>query len=404
EKANPTAQYLTTFDDSRLRTVDTRGYATLKYAHQFSDTLDASADVYYDRSDFQIGQPYPNYFEKEQETGAWAGGEAQVNKRLWNRHLLTVGGEFRDDFSQDAHVHVSGQGLAPSDTYYRDRRQNFGVFAQDDLAVLTNLHVNAGVRYDQYYDRQLDFAPAWSPRAAIIYDAFSESTFKLIYGTAFRDPSFYELSELPTLSTKPNPEKITTYEADYEQGIGLHWRSSISAFYNRMDDLIVFAPDGSFTNFNAGSLGAELALEGIWEDGIRTRISYTLQHTENRDTGGGLPDSPAHLIKANVSVPLWEDKIFAGLEFQYASSSHTIMTVQNLNTGNFITQPGPDAPGFAVVNLTLYSHNLVKNLDASVSLYNLLDHRYEEPATRFHLQNVIPQDGLAFRVKLTYHF
>jgi len=68
------------------------------------------------------------------------------------------------------------------------------------------------------------------------------------------------------------------------------------------------------------------------------------------------------------------------------------------------TQPGADAPDFVVVNFTLYSHDLVKNLDVSASVYSLLNDKYDEPATRFHLQNVIPQDGTTFRVKLTYHF
>jgi iron complex outermembrane receptor protein len=404
EKGNPTAQYLTTFDDSRLRTVDTRGYATVKYAHKFSDTLDVSADVYYDQSDFQIGYPEPitasppgPVFFKEQETGEWAGGEVQINKKLWDRHQFSLGAEYRNDFFLEDHLYEVDP--SPGDVRdVHDRRQNYGIFAQDDFAVVTNLHVNAGVRYDQYYDQYDSFAPAWSPRAALIYSPFSQSTFKFIYGTAFRDPSFFELSELASLNVRPNPEKIISYEVDYEQGIGRHWRSSVAAFYNRMDDLIVIQ-NGSFTNFNADTLGTELALEGIWEDGIRTRISYSLQHTENRDTGGDLPDSPMHLVKANISVPVYRDKIFAGLELQYVSSSHTIFTDLSGST-----QPGPDAPDFVVLNFTLYSHSLVKNLDASASLYNLLGNKYEEPATRFHLQNVIPQDGLTFRVKLTYHF
>ena len=404
DKGNPTAQYLTTFDDSRLNTTDTRGYATLKYAHKFSDTLDVSGDVYYDQSDFQIGYPEPitasppgPFFFQEEQTGKWAGGEVQVNKKIWDRHQFSLGAEYRNDFNLEDHLFE----VDPSPGNVRDvhdRRQNYGIFVQDDFAVMTNLHVNAGVRYDQYYDQQDSFTPAWSPRAALIYSPFSQSTFKFIYSTAFRDPSFFELSELASLNVRPNPEKITSYEVDYEQGIGLHWRSSVAAFYNRMDDLIVIQ-NGSFTNFNADTLGTELALEGIWEDGIRTRISYSLQHTENRDTGAGLPDSPMHLVKANVSVPVYRDKIFAGLELQYVSSSHTIYTDVSGST-----QPGPDAPDFVVLNFNLYSHNLVKNLDVSASLYNLLGDKYQEPATRFHLQNVIPQDGLTFRVKLTYHF
>ncbi|MGH7950848.1 MAG: TonB-dependent receptor plug domain-containing protein [Limisphaerales bacterium] len=404
EKMNPTAQYGTAFDDSRLRTVDDRSYVTLKYAHKFSDTLDVSANVYYDRSDFQIGYPEPAGssapapdFYEEQETGEWAGGEAQVNKKLWNRNLFTVGAEYRNDFNQEYHEFELEPTPGGFSSNVHDRRQNYGVFVQDNFTVLTNLHINAGMRYDQNYDQHDHFDPSWSPRAAIIYDPFSQSTFKFIYGTAFRDPSFFELSELATLSDKPKPENITSYEMVYEQGIGRHLRSSISAFYNRMDNLIDIQ-SGSFTNFNADTLGTELALEGIWENGIRTRVSYTLQHTENRDNDYGLPDSPMHLVKCDVSAPLWRDKIFAGLEFQYISSSHTVYT------DAFGTQSGVDAPGFAIINFTLFSQNLLKNLDVSASIYNLLNNKYDVPATRFHEQSVIQQDGITFRLKATYHF
>ncbi|HUA67363.1 MAG TPA: TonB-dependent receptor, partial [Candidatus Saccharimonadales bacterium] len=248
------------------------------------------------------------------------------------------------------------------------------------------------------YDQRDHFSPSWSPRAALIYNPFRQSTFKFIYGTAFRDPSFYELSELATLNIKPQPEKIASYELVYEQGIGRNLRSSISGYYNRMDDLIDIQ-NGTFTNFNADTLGTELALEGKWENGIIARASYTLQHTENRDNDSGLPDSPAQMVKFNISAPVFEDKIYAGLEFQYTSTSHTLYT--DLSGDNL---PGPDAPGYAIVNFTLFSHNLVKNLDISASVYNLLDKTYYEPASDYHLQNAIQQDGRTFRVKLTYHF
>jgi len=398
EKGNPTAQYDTTFNDSRLRTVDDRSYAILKYAHPFSDTLDISANVYYDRNDFQIGYPEPPLspapgadFYMEQQTGEWVGSEVQVNKRMWDRNLFTVGGEYRNDFRQDDHLFQ----LEPTTADIRDvhdHRRSYGIFAEDDFAVLTNLHINAGVRYDQYGH----FKPDWSPRAALIYNPFPESTFKFIYGTAFRDPNFLELSDTNFLNIQP--EKITSYELVYEQGIGRNLRSSVSGYYNRMDDLIDFE-NGSFTNFNADTLGLELALEGKWEYGFRTRLSYTLQHTENRDNSEGLPDSPMHLVKFNASAPLLKDKIFAGLEVQYTSRRHSVFTDLSGDT-----LAGADAPGYAVVNFTLFSQNLIKNLDISASVYNLFDKTYFDPASNFHQQDVIQQDGRTFRVKVTYRF
>jgi iron complex outermembrane receptor protein len=391
QKGNPTAQYATTFNDPRLRTDDDRSYAVLKYAHKFENDWDASADIYYDRSDFSIGYPETPLFFEEHQVGEWAGGEVQVNKKILDQHILTVGAEYRDDFRQDRRVFEPSTGDIFTDV--QTSRRNYGIFGQGDFTIITNqLHLNAGVRYDQYGH----FDPSISPRAALIYNPFEQSTFKFIYGTAFRDPNFLELSDPRFQDIKP--EKINSYEIVYEQGISQNLRSSISGYYNRMDDLINFE-NGAFTNFNAETLGTELSLEGKWADGIQGRLSYTLQHTQNRDNNAGLPDSPMHMVKFNVSAPLWKDKIFAGLEVQYTSSRHTVFSDLS---GDTLT--GADAPGYAIVNFNLFSQNLVKNLDVSAGIYNLLDTKYFDPASRFHLQDVIQQDGRTFRLKLTYRF
>jgi outer membrane receptor for ferrienterochelin and colicins len=390
-KGNPTAQYGTTFDNSRLRTEDDRSYVTLKYAHKFDYDIDATADVYYDRSDFRLGLPETPLFIEERQAGEWVGGEVQVNKKILDEHVITIGGEYRNDFRQDRSVFQPGTTNVFANVH--DSRRNYGIFAQGVFTVITNqLHLDAGVRYDKYGH----FDPSVSPRAALIYNPCEQSTIKLIYGTAFRDPNFLELSDPRFQDIKT--EKITSYEIVYEQGIGRHLRSSISGFYNQMDNLIDFR-NGTFTNFDADTLGTELALSGKWEDGIETRLSYTLQHTENRETDAGLVDSPEHMVKLNVSAPLWKDKIFAGLEVQYTSSRHTVFTDLS---GSTIS--AGDAPGYPVVNLTLFSQNLVKNLEASASVYNLLDTTYFDPASRFHLQNKIAQDGRTFRLKVTYRF
>ena len=53
---------------------------------------------------------------------------------------------------------------------------------------------------------------------------------------------------------------------------------------------------------------------------------------------------------------------------------------------------------------SLFSQHLLKGLEVSGSVYNLLDKRYSDPATPFHLQDLIERDGRTFRVKVTYRF
>jgi outer membrane receptor for ferrienterochelin and colicins len=392
ENVNPTAQNFTTFNDSRFQTTDDRGYVDLKYAHSFPDVLDLTARLYYDWNQIKTGYPYgepvASVFYNEVQGGEWGGAELQLSKRLWQKHTISIGAEYRNDFSQYDHVF-------DHTTTYTDAhatRQSYGVFAQGDFALRSDLHFNGGMRYDQ----DGDFAATYSPRLALIYTPFQQSTFKAIYGTAFRSPNFQELSDPRFQNIQP--EQITSYELVYEQGIGQHLHSSVAGFYNQMHNLILFQ-DGHYENVNADTTGMELALEGKWSNGILGRTSYTFQNTENLSGGNDFPDSPEQLFKFNLSVPLLREKIFAGVEYQYTSSRETVYT-----SSSGMTVAGPNTPGFGIVNVTLFSQNLLKNLELSASVYNLLNTSYSDPSSPNHVQAQIPQDGRSFRVKLTYRF
>jgi len=388
EKINPTALRFTTFNDPRLRTVDDRSYVDLKYAQEFPDVVDVTARVYYDRNDFKIrypvGEPVVSAVYDEVQAGEWWGAELQLTHHLWEKHIIAVGAEYRDDFRQEK----SGSATLPAS---RDR-QSHGVFVQGDFALLKNLHINSGARYDQYGE----YDPSFNPRLALIYNPFEQSTLKALYGSAFRSPNFLELSDPRFQDIKP--EEITSYELVYEQGIGRHLRSSIAGFYNQMDDLIVFEA-GRFDNVDAESRGVELSLEGNWPGGIRGRAGYSIQKTGNRNSSSGFTDSPEHLIKFNLSVPLVKEKLFGSLEYQYTSSRYTTVTD---GSGDVIR--GMDAGGFGILNFTLLSRNLLKDLEISASVYNLLDKSYADPSTRYHVQDKLPRDGRTFRLKLSYRF
>ncbi len=241
DKVNPTAQFASTvFNDPRLSTLDDRGYVTLKYEHEFTDVVDVTAQVYYDRS--EITSRYPSFVVLspvnpkdppttnslplfvDVGTGEWWGMELQLKKQLFDRHSVSLGGEYRNDFRQERRsFFMDGTGSTKSSR----SSQSYGIYLQGDFALLTPLHLSAGARYDQYGNSD----PAANPRLALIYNPVESSVFKAIYGTAFRAPTFIELSN--PFSKNLVPETITTYEAVYEQGIGSHLRSSLSAFYNQ---------------------------------------------------------------------------------------------------------------------------------------------------------------------------
>ena len=55
-----------------------------------------------------------------------------------------------------------------------------------------------------------------------------------------------------------------------------------------------------------------------------------------------------------------------------------------------------------VANLTLVARASAGRFDLSASVYNLFDERYADPGSPEHRQDLIPQDGRNFRLKLSW--
>ena len=393
EKHIPTGSFATLFNDPRARTIDEQGYLDLSWQREWTPDWSTKARVYADRYDYYGDYPYPGLLNKDFAHGQWIGTELQVNRTLFDRHILTMGADYRNALQQAQ----GNYDVDPSAVYVDDRRSshNWALFTQLELQIRTNLLLNAGVRHDRYDV----YGDSTNPRLALIYEPLAGTTFKALYGTAFRAPNVFEAYYTgvgakadPTLG----PESIATHELVFEQRLPWNLRFSASAYHYDIDDLIsqVLDPaDGKVVYRNIDKVrarGLEFELERRLSGGTHARLSYVFQETEDPRTGMPLSNSPRHLGKLNVSVPLHKEKVFAGLELQYASAGQTL--------------GGTGSGDFLVANFTVYGRELLPGLEVSASIYNLFDRQYGFPGGAEHLQRVIPQDGRGFRVKLTYRF
>lgn len=403
EKTVPTAPYGTIFNDTGNRTIDERSYLDLKYQRKIDSTLDLLGRLSYDRYTYDGSYIYdqtpdggpPRVVNKDRSYGTWWGGELQATKTLFASHILTAGGEWRDNLHQDQ----SNFDQQPPFTYLDDKRRSHtsGLFLQDNWKILSNLHLTIGVRYDYNYNA----GSATSPRAAVVYSPWEKGAFKLLYGRAFRAPNAYELYyDDNGLSIKANsslkPEKISTYEAVYEQYLGDHLRSSLSGFHYHIDDLISQVTDpvsglSTFRNIDkAEANGGEAEIEGRWANELSGRLSYAYQVTKDLGSGELLTNSPRHLLKGNLTVPLLQKKLFSNVEVLYTSARRTLAQ--------------SESGGFVTTSLTLLSKNLLPGMEISASVYNLFDKSYSDPGGTEHLQDLIKQEGRTFRVKANYRF
>ncbi len=105
-------------------------------------------------------------------------------------------------------VELSGSPFA----YAQERtRSIWHGFIQDMWQISSDLELTSGMRYDHYSD----FGDILTPRLALVWKSTKNLTSKLLYGEAFRPPSFLELYNLSSLKIpNPNlkPEESNTWE------------------------------------------------------------------------------------------------------------------------------------------------------------------------------------------------
>lgn len=396
KKGIPTAAFGTIFNNGRDAAVDRRSYVDLKYQHAFMNQLTVKGRLYYDnyyfRDDYLLNPvPLPPAQDIAAATEQ-VGGELTFVKRFFEKHKVTLGGEFRSQFRMDQ----SNTGPLPPVTYLIDnRKSNIGaVYFQDEFAITDRLIFNAGFRYDHYST----FGGTVNPRTGLIY-TWHNTTAKLLYGRAFRAPNPFQQFNIVSNASKPNPdlkpEIINTYELVLEQYMGHHLRGSASAYYYEIDKLIdqVLDPSDNLLIYRNGNkinaTGLELTVEGKWPSGWDGRISYAIQEARDSASDGLLTNSPQHLVKGNLIIPLFSDKVFASLETRYMSSR--------------LTLSGSSAKSVFLTNVTLFTQQLLPGWELSAQVNNLFDYHYSDPTSGQHFQNLILQDGRTYWLKLKYH-
>ncbi len=394
----PTASYGTTFNDGGELTEDTRAYVALNLDHDWSDSLKVLGSVAYDyswyRGEYPYGAGVGRVLNLDEALGQSVSGNWQLNWQALEWCKLVLGGEIREQLT----VRQENWDAVPFALYLNDEREGrtLGAFAQAEVNLRTNLVVNVGGRFDHYST----FGDTVNPRLALIYAPLAATTLKVLYGAAYRAPNAYELYYSYPGQAKGNPslqpEDIRTYELVWEQGLPANLRFTASAYHYDVKNLAAqgFDPsDGLLVFQNVDTVeanGVEFGLERRATNGLMARVGYALQQTEDETTGLQLSNSPRHLAKFNLSAPVWADKVFAGLDLQYASPVSTLM--------------GNRSEEVWWLNVTLFSRPCGENLELSASIYNLLDERRGFSASSEHALDTIPLPGRTFRVKLTLRF
>jgi len=280
------------------------------------------------------------------------------------------------------------------------RRVNY-VYAQDEWAFTKDWYLTAGVRHDQYSD----FGGTTNPRLALVWETAYNLTSKLLYGRAFRPPSFSELYNTtnPVLIGNPNlkPETNQSTELAFVWQATTTLQANLNLFHYLWKDIL--RPDSSNIVQNAGNQhGDGFETELVWDANQSLRLSgnYAQQRSIDEATNQDAGNAPRHHVYARADwrfVPRW-----------------TLDTQLNY-VADRKRAPGdtrPDIADYHTVDLTVRSQNRSGDWGISFKVLNLFNADAREPspyATPFlpFSNNVpIPYDlplaGRAWRVELSH--
>jgi iron complex outermembrane receptor protein len=399
DKQIPTASFGTVFNDPNERTVDSRGYVDLAYDHKFGSDWGFTAKLYYDGYHYGGLYPYSSASggstiiqNKDVANGQWWGAQFAVSKTVSERQTIILGAQYEDNFEQAQ----SNFNVQPYLQYFSSRPTSElgGVYVQDEIHLRPYLTLDVGLRYDDYST----FGGTTNPRVALIYQPFKKTTVKVLYAQSFRPPNAYELY-YAGLGEEGNthllPERARSMEIAVEQYLAGGVRLVMSGYYYPIRNLIsqeIDSVNGNIVYQNAlraDLRGVEASLKKQMRSGIESGISLSVQHSNQLGSQTTLTNSPHLLSQANLSVPLFRNKVFASADANYVSRR--------------LTAAGNYAGAYFLPNFTLLSRTF-RRWQFSGSIYNAFNEKYSDPASIGDPEDVIVQNGRTFALRVTYHF
>ncbi|MBU0483119.1 MAG: TonB-dependent receptor [Proteobacteria bacterium] len=261
------------------------------------------------------------------------------------------------------------------DIYMEDQERSLWFLSvQDEWAFTRGWELTAGLRYDHYSD----FGDTVNPRAALVWETRYDLTTKLMYGRAFRPPSFTELYAQNNPANKGNtdlkPETIETVELAFDYQPTTNLRTGLNLFVYEIDDLIELVQDQGQTTAiaqnhkNQEGRGFELELDWLTTDTLRLRSNFAYQRSKDKETGEVVPDAPEMQFYAGANwkfLPKWSfDSQYYWVGKRHRASGDT----------------RPDIKDNDIVNLILRRKNIAKYWEAALAVRNLFDEDVREPS------------------------
>jgi iron complex outermembrane receptor protein len=341
-----------------------------------------------------------------------AGFDAPIDYELFDGNIVTLGFAYR--YIKQTNVHFlsnvdpvtldpldSVQDFSDTNPQIGSATRNIGsVYLQDTWDITDTINLTLGGRYDHYDD----FGGVVSPRSGLSWAFMKNASLKLLYGEAFRAPSFaemhavYQKNSIIRGNENLDPETTKTYEAGLSYQFNKHVTSGVNYFYKNIENLISLqaGKESSGTVLSFENMG-DARIQGVeFETKIDIMkdnyvfMNYTFQNPED-EQGDDMPFVAQHYGNFGVNVHAWK----------YVNT--------NLNT--FVSgarsrekdDTRDDLPAYALLNLSVIGKNFFRTMEVQGTVFNLLDKEYSDPASML-ITDDLPRPGRTYFIGLSYQF
>jgi len=303
--------------------------------------------------------------------------EHQIRTEFGYRHTSAKQDEYKnfglgvlngtEDFKDATLVNVRGT----PHIYMNDQKRELYFFTiQDEWQLASDWELTSGLRFDEYSD----FGSTVNPRVALVWQTKHNLTTKLLYGAAFRAPSFQELYAINNPVVLGNetlmPEEINTFELSFDYRLNFDWKFLANIFSYKANKMIIWVPNGDGTNTAQNKIqqdGYGVEFETHWKvnDQLHLKAGYAWQASKNSDSGDSIADAPSHMYDLSIDYSI-NDLVDIRLISMWINGRQRVATDNRENIANFST-----------TNLSLiYRAN--DSVDFQFSIRNLFDENIRE--------------------------
>jgi iron complex outermembrane receptor protein len=230
---------------------------------------------------------------------------------------------------------------------------------------------------------------------------------KLLYGHAFRAPTFEELYAVYSAQVgneNLGPEKVRSFEIGINHKFTPRINASINYFYNDLTNIILPAGKTIIEGWpaqleNIGKVkshGIEAEIKTNFAKETYAYFNYSYAKAKDELTGETIPNVANNLFNFGINIGAWK----------YLNAHFNMNYVGERKRGYLAGFPDPRDPinVYSLCNLTLRTRNFWKKTEIVLAVHNLLNTEYQDPESLGLIYYDFPREGRQILGKVIFKF